>query len=98
MLEHSQFHVKPGAYEHYKTNADGSHPIYVVENIITHHQQEGVWVKLQDPFVVYRNLDQQFENINGTRTWVIKTFMRPLSEFTSDVEVNGQLVKRFKPI
>lgn len=96
MIEHNEYKVKPGVYEHYKINADGKHPVYVVENIGNWVQVHGVWTKLQDPLVIYRNLEHQFEEVNGKPTWVIKNFMRPLSEFTSTVEVNGERVPRFK--
>lgn len=99
IIEHNQFGLRPGPYEHYKINADGSHPIYVVENIVTHVWKKGIWFKLQDPYVIYRNLENQYEEVNGTRQWVIKSFMRTLSEFMGEaVGADGKKVKRFKPI
>lgn len=94
MLEHNQFGIKPGTYEHYKGG------IYVVENILTHEKPiaEGAWTKMHDPLVIYRNLEQQFESVNGTKQYVIKTFARPLTEFLATVEIDGVSVKRFKRI
>lgn len=76
MLEHNQYHIKPGAYKHYKGG------IYIVENILTHHKVEGVWTKLHDPLVIYRNLDAQYESINGKApVMIVKTYCRTFLEF-----------------
>lgn len=94
MLDNNQFKLKPGVYEHYKGG------IYVVENIVTHEANEdgGDWIHLQDPKVIYRNLDAQYATINDVRQQIIKTFSKRLSEFTGWVEIDGEKVQRYKPI
>jgi hypothetical protein len=103
MLIKNQFKLEPGPYEHYKQNTDGSHPIYVVESMVTHMELNGVWTKLQDPLVVYRNLEPQWhETPTGGKTQLLKHFARPFSEFTSMVNIGTpeepKMVKRFKPV
>jgi hypothetical protein len=101
MNEHNQFSIKPGTYEHYKVNTDGKHPIYVLENIITHREVNGVWTKFQDPLVVYRNLEPQYESINdasGQKSLVIKTYQKPISEWLETTEVDGKTIRKYKPI
>lgn len=95
MLEHNQFGLKPGAYQHYKGG------IFVVENVLTHQEEdpEGPFMKLQDPLVIYRNLEQQFETLNGGNPkQIIKTYSMPISLFMGNVMVSGELIKRFKAL
>lgn len=89
MLEHNQYEIKPGPYQHYKGG------IYIVENILTHHKVEGVWTKIQDPLIIYRNLEAQYEAINGDKpVMVIKTYCRTFVEFHEVIDG----VPRFKPL
>lgn len=92
MLLKNQYDLEPGVYELYKGG------LYVVETILNHMKNEdgGDWLKLQDPWVVYRNLEPQVEKLNGRDTFVIKTFGMRLSKFKGDVSVNGKTMKRFK--
>lgn len=92
MIAKNQFNIEPGVYEHYKGG------LYVVETILTHMKNEegGDWIKLQDPLVIYRNLEAQVESINGVSKYVIKTYARKLSNFTGTVVVDEKTIKRFK--
>lgn len=92
MLENNQFGVKPGPYEHYKGG------IYILRNIVTHHKLDGAWTHIQDPWIVYEHLEPKYEEVNGVMQQVQKSYMRRMSEFTAEVEVDGQKVKRFKPL
>jgi len=90
MLEHNQFGLKPGVYKHFKG------PMYVVENIITHKDINGIWTKMVDPIVVYRHLEQAYEEVDGQKKMIIQTFQKKLSEFMSDkVLDDGTTVVRF---
>lgn len=92
MLIKNQYHLEPGVYESYKGG------LYVVETILNHMKNEdgGDWIKMQDPLVVYRNLEAQVEKLNGVDTFVIKTFGMRLSRFKGEVSIDGKTMKRFK--
>lgn len=91
MLENNQFGIKPGPYKHYKGAT------FIVENILTHQEedQEGPFIKLQDPLVIYRDLEYQFESLNGVKQLVIKTYSMPLSLFAGNIMVDGNMGLRF---
>lgn len=82
MLENNKLGIKPGVYSHISTGG-----IYVVMTAVTHVKKGGIWFKLPDPYVVYRNLETQYEEIDGKKTEVMKHYMKKLSEFK----------ERFKP-
>lgn len=93
MIYNNQFDLNPGVYEHYKGG------LYVVESILTHTKLEpgGDWQKLQDPWVIYRKLEPEYDSINGGPVqMVVKTYSNTLSRFKAMVEVDGKLVPRFK--
>lgn len=93
MLAINQFDLTPGVYEHYKGG------LYVVRTVITHVRVEynGEWERMQDPWVAYEHLEPQYESINGSeKKMVQRAYLRKLSDFTSDVEIEGKIMKRFK--
>ena len=87
----NEFNLEPGVYHHYKGG------IYVVTDIVTHMDNPtiGHMEPLQDPLVIYRDIDAIVKHVNGKPSQAHQVYARPLSEFTGIVSIG---VKRFKQL
>lgn len=84
----NEFNLEPGVYQHYKGG------IYVVTDIVTHMDNPtGHMEALQDPLVIYRDIDAIVKHVNGKPRQAHQVYARPLSEFNALVDSG---VKRFK--
>lgn len=92
MNQINEFNFEPGTYRHYKGG------YYVALDLITHADdvQTGKMEPLQDPLVVYRDINALVQHVNGRPTIPHRRYARALSEFTGMAELpNGDLTKRF---
>lgn len=85
-------YIEPGPYQHYK----GS--MYVVLTIVTHleNSETNKMEPLQDPLVVYRDLENVPRHIKGkmSRDYT-QHYARKLSEFNATISGPNGPVKRF---
>lgn len=84
----NEFDLEPGTYQHYKGG------IYVVVNLVTHmdNVETGKMEPLEDPLVVYRDLNGIPRHVNGHMMIPHQVYARKMSEFKG-MASNGQ--KRF---
>jgi hypothetical protein len=89
----NEYDITPGVYVHYKGGK------YVVTDLITHleNSAKGQMEKLEDPLVVYRDLERPTGIVKDKRQAIQQVYARKLSEFTALVisERHEQPVKRF---
>ena len=87
----NEFNIEPGVYRHYKGG------MYVVTDIVTHmdNPTTGRMEPLQEPLVVYRDLEAIVKHVNGKPRQAHQVYARPLSEFTALVDSG---LKRFKQL
>lgn len=77
----NEFHLEPGVYRHHKGN------LFVVTNIITHMDNaEGHMEPLQDPVVVYHDLENVVRHVNGRAQFAHQVYAHPLSQFVQKFE------------
>ncbi len=87
----NEYDLEPGVYQHYKGG------LYVVTDLVTHmdNPATGKMAKLQDPLVVYRDLQAIQRHVKGRVQMAHQVYARKLSEFNSMVTHNELPTKRF---
>ncbi len=90
----NEYGIQPGTYQHYKGG------LYVLVEIVNYadNPETGLMEKIEDPFVIYRDVVPMVEHVNGKPITPHKRYMRTLSEFNSLVDHNNVRVKRFTQI
>lgn len=77
----NEFNLEPGIYRHHKG------ALYVVTDLITHMDNpKGKMAPLQDPLVVYRDVQAIVRHVKGRSQQAHQVYALPLSSFRTKFE------------